>query len=130
MKWNDRPIPFVPEEAPTKVIVVWMITLFVLIIVAMITAKLFWVKDGAPFWMPYKGGTTAPFSQRQAPKNDGPRLQVDEFADIKAYRAQQETLLTTYGWVDKGAGKVRIPVERAMERLLEKGLPVRGGAVK
>ena len=37
-------------------------------------------------------------------------------------------MLTTYGWVDKNAGTVRIPIDRAKELLLERGLPVRGHA--
>lgn len=33
--------------------------------------------------------------------------------------------LTTYAWIDQSAGKVRIPVERAIELLAAKGLPHR-----
>src|SRR5690606_8893218 len=32
-------------------------------------------------------------------------------------------LLTTYGWADKQEGRVRIPIDRAMEKALEEGLP-------
>lgn len=32
--------------------------------------------------------------------------------------------LTTFGWVDRAAGKVRIPIDLAMERVLANGLPV------
>ena len=35
-------------------------------------------------------------------------------------------LLNSYGWVDPKAGVVRIPIDRAMDLLLQKGLPVRG----
>jgi hypothetical protein len=38
-------------------------------------------------------------------------------------RAAQE--LSTYGWTDREAGVVRIPIERAMKLSLEKGFPVR-----
>ena len=34
-------------------------------------------------------------------------------------------MLEHYGWVDKNAGVVRIPVERAIDVLAEKGLPYR-----
>jgi hypothetical protein len=40
-------------------------------------------------------------------------------------RQQQDELVTTYGWIDKNAGIVRIPVERAKELILERGLPTR-----
>jgi hypothetical protein len=35
-------------------------------------------------------------------------------------------MLTTYGWMDQNAGVVRLPIERAKELILERGLPVRG----
>lgn len=130
MKWHDQPVPFVPEEAPVKVISFWAVGLFGLMVFAMIAATFFWRKDVVAFWAPYRGGTTAPFSQRQAPRNDAPRLQVDETADINAYRAKQNLLLNEYAWIDKSAGTVRIPIEQAMKRLLERGLPTRGSTGK
>jgi len=54
-----------------------------------------------------------------------PVLQIDPVADLEAYQAQQEDLLTSYGWVDKSAGIGRIPIERAIELTAEKGLPHR-----
>lgn len=33
--------------------------------------------------------------------------------------ASEDALLETYGWVDKGEGVVRVPVERAKELVLE-----------
>jgi len=44
--------------------------------------------------------------------------------DLAAYRAAQMKSITTYAWIDKEHGVVRIPVEEAMRVLLEKGLPV------
>jgi hypothetical protein len=40
-------------------------------------------------------------------------------------RPPQADLLEGYGWVDREAGVVRVPIERAMELLLERGLPTR-----
>jgi hypothetical protein len=61
-----------------------------------------------------------------------PRLQVNAPRDLADYLKQQQQTLDTYGWVDQKAGVVRIPIDRAMDLLLEKGLPVRaesaGGA--
>jgi hypothetical protein len=39
---------------------------------------------------------------------------------------EQEAILNSYGWVDKEAGVVRIPIERAIELTLERGLPPQG----
>lgn len=54
-----------------------------------------------------------------------PVLQIDPVGDLKAYKAQQDELLNSYGWVDKEAGVARIPVERAIELIAEQGLPHR-----
>ncbi|HXF06900.1 MAG TPA: hypothetical protein VNM72_16020 [Blastocatellia bacterium] len=51
-----------------------------------------------------------------------PRLQVAPTADLQKLRATEEELLTTYGWVDRERGIVRIPIERAMDLMLERGL--------
>jgi hypothetical protein len=56
-----------------------------------------------------------------------PRLQVSAPKDLKQYKAAQDEILNSYGWVDQKAGVVRIPIDRAMDILLQKGLPV--GAV-
>ena len=54
-----------------------------------------------------------------------PRLQVSAPLDLLAYRAREETELSTYGWINRTSGVVRIPIERAMELVLQEGLPVR-----
>ena len=57
-----------------------------------------------------------------------PRLQNYPFYDLKALRGDENRVLEHYGWVDKNAGVVRIPVERAIDVLAEKGLPYRTAA--
>jgi len=49
----------------------------------------------------------------------------DPAADIEQYLAEQNERLHTYGWVNQNAGIVHIPIERAMQLLLQRGLPVR-----
>lgn len=56
-------------------------------------------------------------------KFPAPRLLQDSGVDYAGLLKQQEAELHSYGWVDRPAGKVRIPVERAMQLLLERGLP-------
>jgi hypothetical protein len=54
-----------------------------------------------------------------------PRLQTDdgnqEIADL---HNREDLLLENYSWADKSQGKVRIPIERAMELIAQQGLPV------
>lgn len=52
-----------------------------------------------------------------------PRLQVDANKDLRQMRAGEETVLNSYGWVDKQSGVVRIPIQKAMEILAKQGLP-------
>lgn len=57
----------------------------------------------------------------------GPRLQARPPLDMQAMDEMEEAILTSYGWVDEENGVVRIPIEQAMERVVEQGLPVREG---
>lgn len=43
--------------------------------------------------------------------------------DLKALRRQEEQVLDHYAWVDRGAGIARIPIERAIDILAERGSP-------
>jgi hypothetical protein len=55
----------------------------------------------------------------------GPRLQTNPREDMHELRAREEEILTSYGWVDKNAGIVRIPIEEAMKITVQRGLPAR-----
>lgn len=57
-----------------------------------------------------------------------PRLQPDEVRDMDLFRQKQERDLHGYGKVDASGQTVRIPVERAMEIIAERGLPNFGTA--
>ena len=54
-----------------------------------------------------------------------PKLEENERGQLSGFRLQQEETLYSYGWVDEKAGTVRIPIERAMDLLVQRGLPVR-----
>jgi hypothetical protein len=54
-----------------------------------------------------------------------PRLQTDDGdQDVADLHAREDLLLNHYSWVDASQGKVRIPIERAMELIAQRGLPV------
>ena len=52
-----------------------------------------------------------------------PRLEVKGSADLTKLRAAEEADLNSYGWVDQKSGTVRLPIDRAMQLILERGLP-------
>lgn len=65
--------------------------------------------------------TLPPLAQSQEPPE--PRLQPSPRQELKAMQAEETKTLTTYGWVSKEAGVVRIPIDRAMDLALERGFP-------
>jgi hypothetical protein len=52
-----------------------------------------------------------------------PRLQTKPREDLKAFRREEDARLNQYGWADENAGLARIPVDEAMQRVLQHGLP-------
>ena len=54
-----------------------------------------------------------------------PKLEEDERGQLNGIRLEEEKTLYSYGWVDGKAGTVRIPIDRAMDLLVQRGLPVR-----
>jgi hypothetical protein len=54
-----------------------------------------------------------------------PRLQENPRQDLSDLRAKEDQVLGSYGWVDRNAGVVRIPIDAAMKLTLERGLPAR-----
>lgn len=57
-----------------------------------------------------------------------PRLQPDPVSDLHRMRDAEDNVLQTYGWQDKDAGVVRIPVARALDLIAQRGLPNWGTA--
>lgn len=57
-----------------------------------------------------------------------PNLLTDEPGNLRQFSERESHELTTYGWQDKNAGTVRLPIDRAKELVLERGFPVRGAA--
>jgi hypothetical protein len=54
-----------------------------------------------------------------------PRLQVEPRQDLSAYLEREAALLGGYHWIDQSAGVVRIPIDEAMKRVVERGVPTR-----
>jgi hypothetical protein len=60
-----------------------------------------------------------------APIPPGPLIQEHPAEELKALHAREDHVLGSYAWVDQKDGIVRIPIDRAMDLLLQRGLPVR-----
>jgi hypothetical protein len=75
--------------------------------------------------------TNAPEDTRLIPKDypqtefPNPRLETDERGQLNSIRLKEEETLASYGYIDKDAGTIRIPIDRAMDLIAQRGLPVR-----
>ena len=75
--------------------------------------------------------TNAPENTRLIPKDypqtefPNPRLETDERGQLNSIRLREEETLASYGYIDKNAGTIRIPIDRAMDLIAQRGLPVR-----
>jgi hypothetical protein len=57
-----------------------------------------------------------------------PELLVGEPQVLSEFRKREDDSLSTYGWIDRATGVVRIPIDRAKDVVIERGLPTRPGA--
>jgi hypothetical protein len=78
--------------------------------------------------------TSAPKDTRHLPTDykdylkqnfPSPQLEIDERTQLNQIRLNEEQTLATYGWVDQKDGVVRIPIDRAMDLIAQRGLPRR-----
>jgi hypothetical protein len=53
----------------------------------------------------------------------GPRLQTNPAADSEGFRAAEQKRLDSYYWIDRDKGIVHIPIDEAMKKVVETGLP-------
>ena len=74
---------------------------------------------------PPRGGVNV--DARRLPPS--PRLQDAPILDLKQMRDAEDQILGSYGWVDRQGGIVRIPIDRAIDLLAQRGLPARPQAV-
>jgi hypothetical protein len=101
--------------------VVWFGVLLILAVaaVAIATHVVLHLADRRP---PAGLADRSPLERAVVPPS--PRLQTTPPADMAAFRAHEDAVLRSAGWIDEAAGVARIPIDVAKARLLEKGLPV------
>jgi hypothetical protein len=71
---------------------------------------------------PPEGAAASPLEGFQLPPPP-PRLQANPQADLARMRSEAEERLRSFGWADRPNGVVRMPIDRAMDLIVERGLP-------
>jgi hypothetical protein len=77
-------------------------------------------REEVPATQPY------PIAVGQEPRlPSGARLQTSPANEIYEFRLREQQQLQSYGWADRAAGHVQIPIDEAMRLVVERGLPAR-----
>lgn len=110
------------SDANIRIVAKFGIGLFIFIVVSLVIVRVtfdyFAKRQGL-------GPPASPFEDtRKLPPPGMPVLQPKPAEEFKHYFEQQQEQLSTYGWVDQKDGIVRMPIDRAMDLLVQRGLPV------
>ncbi len=73
------------------------------------------------FYATYSTEEATRLSQPVVPPE--PRIEVAPYEQLQQLRVKEDHILSTYAWVDKDSGTVRVPIGKAIDLLAAKGLP-------
>jgi hypothetical protein len=118
---NNPGVAFEKRDVNTRAILYFIVILFAVVALTLISMRgLFGYYSSTQKLGP---GVSPFYNSRELPP--APRLQVDPAMDLEQVRQSQNEELNSYGWADKATGKVRVPIDRAMDMLIERKLPAR-----
>ena len=110
------------SDANIRVVVKFAVGLFLSIVASLLIV---WVTFNYFARHQELGPPASPFENaRKLPPPGVPVLEAKPAEEFKRYFAEQQKQLSTYGWVDQKDGVVRMPIDRAMDLLVGRGLPV------
>ena len=107
------------EEADVNV---WVVAKFAVALVAVCAVSLTLLFGLFRYFQSSEGGKPAVSAIQLPPE---PRLEKTPTLDLKAFRAEEDRVLNSYGWIDRQKGVVRVPIDRAIDLLAQHGLPSR-----
>ena len=105
-----------PEEFNGPRVVLVAVVTLVIFAVGMVWATQIWIsrsKDMAP----NGSSSAAELGKREIGIVD--QVPFDQMNDPAEQRARQHKRLTTYGWIDRKAGLVHVPIERGYELAIQ-----------
>ena len=89
---------------------------------AVILALVWWGYEAAAARAKRSDAVPSPLASRRLPPPE-PRLQPDPPGDLAALQRRQRRELAQLRWRDRSANVVQIPIERAMQWVVEHGVP-------
>ena len=69
-----------------------------------------------------------PIAAHGMPAPPEPQLQASPREDLQEFEAAESGQLNAYQWIDKQKGTVAIPIDRAMDLIVQRGIPPEKGA--
>jgi hypothetical protein len=102
--------------------------LALILMIALVLVVLHWTMRRLEAVAERADPVASPLAGDQAPPE--PRLQADTVAELASVRREEDQRLMSYGWIDRQARIVRLPIERAIDILVERGLPEPKGPVE
>lgn len=97
--------------------------LFLAVVLVFVFVSMKWTFNWLAAESP-RGESAAPFAQGR-PLPSAPLLQANPHMDLRSYCAGQVEELNSYGWLDKQNGVVHIPIDRAMDIVMQQGFTSR-----
>jgi hypothetical protein len=122
MPRDTTPTPHVHETRDVNIRLIALFALSMAVVLGGSLALMAWVFDLLHVTPAGHGPRGAPIAATP-PYPLEPRLQTSPTRDLQEMRRAENARLQSYGWVDRTAGRVRIPIEQAMQMVVEQGLP-------
>jgi hypothetical protein len=111
------------RDMSVRVIAISLAILAVFVIISVVAMKGYL----NALWKPDRQQQEPPWRTDVESVPVGPRLTTTPDMGLKELLAAEDSVLTSYGWVHPDSGIVRIPIDRAIAILAERGLPSRAG---
>jgi hypothetical protein len=106
-----------------KTLLAWVLGLACMILLSIVAAWVFF--DVLAGYARRADPKISPLAATEQGPPPDPQLIPDEPHDLTSVRQEEEQVLDSYGWIDKGRGLIRIPIARAIELVAKEGLPSR-----
>jgi hypothetical protein len=106
-------------DVPSLITIAFLLFLSCLIVFLVVWGMMHYFK----FHEPAKTADQATLPLTSIGEFPKPRLEVKGPMDLARLRSAEDADLNTYGWMNRNSGTVRIPIDRAMQLLMERGLP-------